>query len=103
VLARVNNQRGSQVSMLTKVLRLEKLGDFRLRVRFNDGSEGVHDFATMVGEPGPMLERLRDRAYFARVFLEFGALTWPNGFDIAPELFRREMEAAGELSRVAAE
>lgn len=89
--------------MLTKVLGLEKLGEFRLRVRFNDGSEGVHDFTAMVGEPGPMLEPLRDQAYFARVFLEFGAPTWPNGFDIAPEWLRREMEAAGELSRVAAE
>ena len=41
--------------MLTKVARLEKLGDFRLRVRFSDGSEGVHDFAAMVSESGPML------------------------------------------------
>ena len=89
--------------MLTKVTRLEKLGGFRLRVRFNDGSEGVHDFAAMVNEPGSMLEPLRDEAYFSRVFLEFGAPTWPNGFDIAPEWLRREMEAAGELTRVAAE
>jgi hypothetical protein len=89
--------------MLTKVIRLEKLGGFRLRVRFNDGSEGVHDFAALVEEPGPLLEPLRDQSYFARVFLEFGAPTWPNGFDIAPEWLRREMVAAGELSRVAAE
>jgi uncharacterized protein DUF2442 len=89
--------------MLTKVTRLERLGGFRLRVRFNDGSEGVHDFGAMVNEPGPMLEPLRDGSYFARVFLEFGAPTWPNGFDIAPERLRREMAAAGELRRVAAE
>jgi hypothetical protein len=89
--------------MLIKVVRLEKLGGFRLRVRFNNGSEGVHDFAALVEDPGPMLEPLRDESYFARVFLEFGAPTWPNGFDIAPEWLRREMEAAGELSRVAAE
>jgi hypothetical protein len=89
--------------MLTKVTRLEKLGGFLLRVRFNDGSEGVHDFAAMVNEPGPLLEPLREESYFARVFLEFGAPTWPNGFDMAPEWLRREMEAAGELSRVAAE
>jgi hypothetical protein len=89
--------------MLTKIVRLEKLGGFQLRVRFNDGSEGVHDFAAMVREPGPMLEPLWDETYFGRVFLEFGAPTWPNGFDIAPEWLRREMEAAGELSRVAAE
>ncbi|MEA2877432.1 MAG: hypothetical protein QOF14_2628 [Hyphomicrobiales bacterium] len=89
--------------MLTKVARLERLGGFRLRVKFNDGSEGTHDFSAMVKEPGSALEPLRDEAYFARVFLEFGAPTWPNGFDISPEWLRREMEAAGELTRVAAE
>jgi hypothetical protein len=88
--------------MQTKVTRLEKLGGFRLRVRFNDGSEGIHDFTEMVNEPGPMLEPLRDPAYFSRVFLQFGAPNWPNGFDIAPEWLRREMEAVGELKRVAA-
>ena len=99
----VSGQKGYPVSMLTKVTRLERLGGFRLRVRFNDGSEGVHDFAATVHEPGPMLEPLREETYFARVFLEFGAPTWPNGFDIAPEWLRREMSAAGELTRVAAE
>jgi hypothetical protein len=89
--------------MLTKVTNLEKLGGFQLRVRFNDGSEGVHDFARMVQEPGSALEPLRDEAYFARVFLELGAPTWPNGFDIAPEWLRREMQAANELARVAVE
>jgi len=89
--------------MLTKVTRLENLDGFRLRVLFNDGSEGVHDFSSMVNEPGSMIAPLREESYFARVFLEFGAPTWPNGFDIAPEWLRREMAAAGELKRVAAE
>jgi len=89
--------------MLIKIIKLERLGGFRLRVRFNDGSEGVHDFGRMVNKPGSMLEPLRDEAYFARVFLEFGALTWPNGFDIAPEWLRREMAAGGELTGVATE
>ena len=89
--------------MLIKVTRLEKLGGFRLRLRFSDGSGGTHDFSAMVQESGPMMEPLRDPTYFARVFLEFGALTWPNGFDIAPEWLRREMDAAGELTQVEAE
>lgn len=89
--------------MLTKVTKLEILGGFRLRVHFRDGSEGVHDFAGMVAESGSMLQPLRDEAYFRRVFLDFGAPTWPNGFDISPEWLRREMEAAAELTRVAAE
>jgi hypothetical protein len=89
--------------MLTKVTKLERLGGFHLGIRFNDGSRGTHDFAALVNRPGPMLEPLRDPVYFQRVFLEFGALTWPNGYDMAPEWLRREMEKAGELSREAAE
>jgi hypothetical protein len=89
--------------MLVKIARLEKLGGFRLRISFTDRSVGEHDFTSLVKEPGPMLEPLKDESYFARVFLEFGAPTWPNGFDIAPEWLRREMEAAGELTRVAVE
>ncbi len=73
-----------------------------MRVVFNNGSAGVHDFSSMVQEPGPMLAPLRDEGYFARVFLEFGAPTWPNGFDIAPEWLRREMSARNELQRSAA-
>ncbi len=88
--------------MLTKVTSVERLGGFRLRIAFNDGSQGVHDFSAMVQEPGPMLTPLRDENYFARVFLEFGALTWPNGFDIAPEWLRREMSAASEFKQGAA-
>ena len=87
--------------MLTKVTRLDRLGGFRLHIEFNDGSAGTHDFSAMVQEPGPMLAPLRDEAYFARVFLEFGALTWPNGFDIAPEWLRRAMSTAGELKHTA--
>lgn len=84
---------------MTKVHRIELLSGFRLRVRFSDGSEGVHDFMAMVGEPGPMLEPLRNETYFSRVFLEFGAPTWPNGLDIDPEYLRQEMAAAGELTQ----
>jgi len=87
---------------MIKVVSIERVGGHKLRVRFSDGSFGEHDFTAMAGEPGPLLQPLRDADYFARVFLDYGALTWPNGFDIAPEWLRREMEAAGELHRDAA-
>ncbi len=84
------------------VIRLERLGAFVLRVEFSNDSIGERDFSAMVAEPGPMLAPLRDPAYFDRVFLECGAPTWPNGFDIAPEWLRCEMAAAGELRRAEA-
>ena len=36
----------------------------------------------MIAEGGEMVEPLRDPAFFARVFLDVGILTWPNGFDL---------------------
>ena len=84
--------------MLTKIVSLERVGVHSLRLYFNDGSSGVHDFAPMVQESGAMLNPLRNPAYFSRVFLECGALTWPNGFDIAPEWLRRQMIEADEFT-----
>ena len=49
-----------------------------------------------------MVEPLRDPAYFSRVFLEDGAPTWPNGYDMAPRWVQMELEAAGELRSDAA-
>jgi len=86
--------------MLPDVTKIENLGDFRLRIRFSDGTEGVHDFTAMISKPipGPMLKPLRDEGYFAQVSVELGAPTWPNGFDVCPDYLHQQMAAAGELS-----
>jgi hypothetical protein len=38
-------------------------------------------------------------AYFARVFLEDGAPTSPNGFDMCPDWLRQEIGATGASGR----
>ncbi|WIY51796.1 DUF2442 domain-containing protein [Devosia sp. YIM 151766] len=88
--------------MLTKVIKFDFDGGHRLSVHFSTGEHGVHDFGGLIARGGSMIVPLQDEAYFRRAFLEFGALTWPNGLDISPEWLRREMEAAGELRKVAA-
>ncbi len=45
-----------------------------------------------------MVEPFKDPAYFDRVFLEVGALAWPNGFDWSPEALHADMAEAGALS-----
>jgi len=89
--------------MLSKVIEIEPIAPFSIRVRFNDGRRGVHDCTAHIAGEGPMVKPLQNEEYFARVFLEFGAPTWPNGFDMCPDWLRMEMETAGELSAVAAE
>jgi hypothetical protein len=85
------------------VVSMKALGDYKLSVAFSDGSSGVHDFSSTVGRDGEMVQPLKDPAFFARVFVELGALTWRNGFDLDPMALHDRMAAAGELHREAAE
>lgn len=82
---------------LIKVTKIDPLGGHRLRLHFSDGSTGERDFSDIVAEGGPMIGPLRDPAYFKRVFLDFGAPTWPNGFDLAPWALHQEMAKSGLL------
>lgn len=84
---------------MIKVAKIKCLGGYRVRASFSDGMTGEYDFAAIVRDGGPMAEPLCDPALFARLFLEDGAPTWPNGYDAAPGWLRREIEAAGTLAR----
>jgi hypothetical protein len=85
-----------------KVVRVEPRDRYRLWVEFSDGTAGEYDMSDLVRETGPMIEPLRDPICFRRVFLEFGAPTWPNGYDIAPYGLYLEMEGMGLLQRIGA-
>jgi hypothetical protein len=93
---------GSQDQMID-VVSVKHLGGFRLRIRFSDGSSGEHDFSSTVARDGEMVQPLKDATFFARVFVELGALAWPNGFDLDPIALHDRMAKAGELTQVAAE
>jgi Protein of unknown function (DUF2442) len=83
---------GSEALMMIEVIGIRRLGDFKLELEFSDGTVGVRDFASILQKSGPMVEPLKEPAYFARVFLEDGALTWPNGYDWNPIALHDEMK-----------
>lgn len=88
---------------IVKVVAAESIGGNRLRIRFSNGSTGVHDFTDMISQNGSMIEPLRNPDHFKRVFVSMGVLAWPNGFDIDAIALHREMRNAGELTASAAE
>ena len=88
---------------MVDVLRLRALDGHRLWLRFTDGSEGVRDLSDVLAQGGSMVEPLRTPEFFARAFVEMGAPTWPNGFDLDPINLYMELRDAGALTRVAAE
>ena len=88
---------------MVKVVKLEPLDGFRLWVRFSDGSEGIRDYSNMIAEVGPMVEPLRDQAFFEKVFISFGVPGWPNGYDIDAINLHMELRDANALTHAAAE
>jgi mRNA-degrading endonuclease toxin of MazEF toxin-antitoxin module len=84
---------GSQAPMID-VVSVRPVGGFRLRIAFSDGSAGVHDFSSIAARTGEMVQPLKEPAFFARVFVELGALTSPNGYDIDPIALHDRMSAA---------
>lgn len=87
---------------LVKAVRVKALPGYRLDVAFSDGTGGVADISDFVTLDGSMVRPLRDEAFFARVFIEMGVPTWPNGCDVDPTKLRMDLEAAGELKAVGA-
>jgi hypothetical protein len=73
------------VEQLVNVTAVEVIGDYRLRLTFEDGTVGDVDFSGR--EWRGVFEPLRDPAHFARVQVDPGAgtIAWPGGLDIAPE------------------
>ena len=71
--------------MLVRAQSVEPLTDFLVRVVFTDGTIRDIDLAPYLH--GPMFEPIRNQTeLFRAVRVEFGALTWPNGADIDPDV-----------------
>ena len=73
--------------MLNDVVSVQPLDDYRLRLQFEDGVEGVVDVADLIEFAG-IFAPLKDRAYFVQVAVnpDMGTICWPNGADIDPDV-----------------
>lgn len=86
------------------VVEVRALPDFRLHVRFNDGTEGAVDLDRFVhASDAGMFAVLADPARFATVCIEEGAVTWPGvletwpwSLDLAPDAMHTEIREHGE-------
>ena len=83
------------------VRKLKHVGGHRFWVEFTDGMAGEWDYSRIKDKPGLMAAPLHDEAYVARAFLEMGAPTWPNGWDVSPEALYADLKSAGVLKQIA--
>ena len=69
--------------MYWDVKSVKPLSDYRIYVELENGAKGTFDLKPYLDHG--VLRELRDVHYFAQVGVSFGAMTWPNDQDIAPE------------------
>lgn len=82
------------MSLMLRVVDVEPLDPYWLRVSFSDGVVREIDCEFLLH--GTLGEPLRDPAYFrqVRVDPESRTVTWPNGLDPAPELLHDQDQIA---------
>jgi hypothetical protein len=72
------------MSEIHDIVAVEVVGDYRLRVTFDDGA--ARDVSLEGKLDGPVFEPLRDPQVFAQVEVdsESGTVAWPTGADLDP-------------------
>jgi hypothetical protein len=76
-------------STMVHVVAVKVTGEYRLFLRFSDGSEGEVDLREELH--GEIFEPLLEPGRFAEAALhpELGTVVWPNGADFAPEFLHQ--------------
>ena len=84
---------------MIKLIAVEPRDGYQLLLRFSDGASGVFDFSRFVEADTEMTAPLHDPAFFARHFIELGALAWPNGLDFSAASLHQRLQNEAKLVR----
>jgi hypothetical protein len=79
---------------MVRILTARPLAGHRLKVRFNDGLEGI--FHVEPERRGGVFLKLLDAGVFDAVTVDpdFGCVQWPGGVDLCPDTMHQAMTAA---------
>lgn len=78
---------------LVSVLPVE---NYCLQVEFTDGTKGLVEVKELIfGPEAGVFEALKSQDLFNQVALEYGAATWPNGLDLAPDAMYTDIKSTG--------
>lgn len=87
---------------MIKLASLQVSGPDSLTLAFTDGATAPWSARDMIARDTVLTRPLADPAYFARAFIEGGALAWPNGLELSPAALHMALGDAGLLQRKAA-
>lgn len=87
---------------MIELVRIEVAGERELDLAFSDGSNGRWSAGAVLARNTVLTRPLEDPSYFARAFIEAGALAWPNGLEFSAPGLHAKLAEAGALVREAA-
>jgi hypothetical protein len=87
---------------MIKLVALRVLSDAELDLAFSDGSSAHWSAAELIARDTVLTRALAEPAFFARAFIEAGALAWPNGLELSADSLHRRLADSGALQRAAA-
>jgi hypothetical protein len=77
---------------MIKIIRAEHIRQKILRLTFSDNSWGDYDLQPLIDRQTELVLPLNDDVYFQQLFLELGALCWPNGLELSPNSIHKKLE-----------
>ncbi len=71
-----------------RINHVRHCGQYRLELRFTDGTKGTIDLRERIAGRGGVFAALNDPAIFGQVKVdrEAGTIVWPNGVDLCPDV-----------------
>lgn len=83
-------------SSLPRIVEVKPLGEYRIFLRFSDGTTGELDLREDIVGQGGIFEPLEQRDFFAqvRVSRSGGTIEWPNEVDFCPDVLYSRVTGA---------
>jgi hypothetical protein len=75
---------------MIRIISVDPIEDYKLRIEFSDGRKGVFDVSPYI-DKGVFVE-LKDKAYFRSVRPAFGGIMWPHEQDFSAETIEYELQ-----------
>ncbi len=83
-----------------RLINMRYNGDGRYAFAYEDGLRAELDFNGFPGEPWTEWTRsFQNESFLGMAYLDHGVMTWPNTFDICPDVLRLWCEAGRLLPR----
>ena len=76
--------------MKIAVTHVKAISNQMIYVEFQNGCKGTFDVSPYWGKG--ILQELQQPVYFRQVGIEYGAVTWPHGQDIAPSTLLKNLQ-----------